>query len=172
VPRRCVLNCGRRACMAVRPDSLGQCAERRVLRLHDARVRAQPLDRPRVHCSAHAIDPLSPKNIALPVDLRDRIVAADGLATRTGQSSRRCRVSTDGRIPSGSSASIVSCGRSVLRCIAGAAGLHGRGRRRGVEPLRADHKGGGPRSQYSRRRATSPALATSKSTPSSPARRS
>jgi trehalose synthase len=38
-----------------------------------------PLDRSRVHCFAPAIDPLSPKNIALPPDLRDRIVRWTGL---------------------------------------------------------------------------------------------
>ena len=39
----------------------------------------EPLDRSRVHCFAPAIDPLSPKNIALPADLRDRIVRWMGL---------------------------------------------------------------------------------------------
>lgn len=39
----------------------------------------EPLDRSRVRCFAPAIDPLSPKNIALPADLRDRIVRWTGV---------------------------------------------------------------------------------------------
>ncbi len=39
----------------------------------------KPLDQSRVHCFAPAIDPLSPKNIALPADLRDRIVRWTGV---------------------------------------------------------------------------------------------
>ena len=38
-----------------------------------------PLDRSRVHCFAPAIDPLSPKNVELPTDLRDRIVRWTGV---------------------------------------------------------------------------------------------
>jgi trehalose synthase len=39
----------------------------------------EPLDRARVHCFAPAIDPLSPKNMPLPPDLRDRIVRWTGM---------------------------------------------------------------------------------------------
>lgn len=39
----------------------------------------EPLDRSRVHCFAPAIDPLSPKNMPLPADLRDRIVRWTGV---------------------------------------------------------------------------------------------
>jgi len=38
VPRRCILNCGRRARTPVRLNSPGQWAELRRLRLHDGRV--------------------------------------------------------------------------------------------------------------------------------------
>ena len=39
----------------------------------------EPLDRSRVHCFAPAIDPLSPKNMPLPPDIRDRIVRWTGV---------------------------------------------------------------------------------------------
>lgn len=39
----------------------------------------EPLDRSRVNCFAPAIDPLSPKNMELPADLRDRIVRWTGV---------------------------------------------------------------------------------------------
>lgn len=39
----------------------------------------EPLDRSRVRCFAPAIDPLSPKNMSLPADLRDRIVRWTGV---------------------------------------------------------------------------------------------
>jgi len=39
----------------------------------------EPLDRSRVRCFAPAIDPLSPKNMPLPADLRDRIVRWAGV---------------------------------------------------------------------------------------------
>ena len=39
----------------------------------------EPLDRSRVHCFAPAIDPLSPKNMPLPAEVRDRIVRWTGV---------------------------------------------------------------------------------------------